>query len=111
MTPPEKFLAEIERQNIKSDLPPDVLWHLTQALGKIMSELSEEYIFAGWLGNWTHTVAEAHVKGDTDWLDEDLYAAAAKIHVFLGFWADYRYDADDDDEWYAPYVWQESEKP
>lgn len=86
----KRFLFNVKYLGLEYDMMGSLeRWRLTQALGFLMSEASQEHIFAGWLGDWAYVIADAFKKGDTGWISPRLVAGMKALYDILGHWADY----------------------
>lgn len=92
-------LERIKRNNEQTVYPFDsvAIWHLTQALGLVMSEASEDMWRATWMGNWENDAPQLASKGEI--IHADTMNGLAAL---LGHWAKYHYDANG--EYYMPYI-------
>ena len=78
-------------------LEPDTRWHLTQALGLLMSDASEENFAAGWLRDWETMCPRYIVRGDCEHAE-----TITTLVNMLGHWATYYWD--DTGECYIPFM-------
>lgn len=85
-------------------LEPDTRYKLTQALGEIMSECSEELFSAGWLIDFENLLPEM-VEGEH--LGESLSVennAIKALFGILGHWAKWEYNERTHQTYYIPHI-------
>lgn len=75
----------------------EAIWYLTQALGLIMSEASEDMWRANWMSNAENIIPEMAAK------DEIIHAKTMlTLANLLGHWARYHFDGER--EYYMPHL-------
>lgn len=75
---------------------------LEQALGRLMSEASEEYACAGWLGDWAKQMSEEWYGDIENSVMHSLSNAISALHKHLGYWVDFRWN-EERGEYYIRY--------